>query len=232
VTKRTPGEASIFLQVHLGSARLPQKALLSLAGLSVIEHSMRALDAVPAKNRVLLTTSNSKMKLLPIAQNAGWELFIGPEKDVLARFVLAARCYQSKLILRATGDNPLVSTMIATASLEHALRTGADYTGFTRIPIGAGVEVLGAQALEDAHRETSDAFEREHVAPFIYRRPQRYKIQTPPARPEYQDSTRITLDTQEDYIFLETVFDELYKGQPIDLDILVPYLRERKRDAC
>ena len=224
---KAPAGASIFLQVHLGSTRLPQKALLRLAGLRVIEHAMCALDTVPANHRVLLTTNDSETKLLSIAQNAGWELFVGPEDDVLARFVLAARQYQSELILRATGDNPLVSTTIARASLSLAEATDADYAGFTRIPVGAGVEVLKVQALEDAHREAIDTFEREHVAPFIYRRPQRYKIRTPAARIEYQDSTRITLDTREDYIVLKEIFGKLYKGRPIDLDILIPYLRQK-----
>jgi len=231
VTNKTLVEASIFLQVRLGSTRLPQKALLDLAGLCVIEHAMLALDAVPAGQRVLLTTDNSESKLLPIARNAGWDLFTGPEDDVLTRFVLASRHYRSRLILRATGDNPLVSAIIAKASLSLAAISGADYTGITRIPVGAGVEVLKAQALEDAHREAADAFEREHVAPFIYRRPQRYKIRTPDARVEYQDSTRITLDTEEDYIFLKKIFGELYNRRPIDLDILIPYLRREKANA-
>lgn len=231
VTNKTLVEASIFLQVRLGSTRLPQKALLDLAGLCVIEHAMLALDAVPARQRVLLTTDNSENKLLPIAQNAGWDLFTGPEDDVLTRFVLASRYYRSRLILRATGDNPLVSSIIAKTSLRLAAISGADYTGITRIPVGTGVEILKAQALEDAHREAADAFEREHVAPFIYRRPQRYKIRTPVARVEYQDSTRITLDTKEDYIFLKKIFGELYHRRPIDLDILIPYLRREKTNA-
>jgi len=97
--------------------------------------------------------------------------------------------------------------------------------------VGAGVEVLKVQALEDAHREATDRFEREHVTPFIHRRPRRYRIQTPAARSEYRNSTRITLDTQEDYIFLKRIFNELYKGRPIDLDVLIPYLRREKTNA-
>lgn len=231
MTKKAPLEASIFLQVRLDTTRLPRKALLNLAGLRVIEHAMRALNTVPATHRVLLTTDNSESELLPIARNAGWDIFIGPEEDVLARFVLAARRYRSRLILRATGDNPLPSGIIAKSTLSLAARSGADYTAFTQIPVGAGVEVIRPQALEDAHHESADAFEREHVAPFIYRRPQRYRIQTPAAQPDYRNSARITLDTQEDYIFLKEVFDELHRGQPIDLDILIPYLRQRKRNA-
>lgn len=231
MTKKAPVEASIFLQAHLDSTRLPRKALLNLAGLCAVEHTMRALNTVPASHRVLLTTDNSKDELLPIARNAGWNLFIGPKEDVLARFVLAARQYRSRLILRATGDNPLLSGMIAKSSLSLAARSGADYSAFTQIPLGAGVEVIQTQALEDAYHEAIDRFEREHVAPFIYRRPQRYKIQTPAVRPEYRDSSRITLDTQEDYIFLKEIFDELYRGEPIDLDILIPYLRRRNKNA-
>jgi spore coat polysaccharide biosynthesis protein SpsF len=107
---------AVFLQVRLDSSRLPRKALLELAGVTVLEHAMQALDLVRADIRVLLTTKDSAAELKPIAESAGWNMFIGSKDDVLDRFVMAAREFNADRIIRATGDNPLVSAEMANAA--------------------------------------------------------------------------------------------------------------------
>ena len=223
---------SVFLQVRLDSSRLPRKALLPLADRPVVEHAMRALDGVEADHRMLLTTEDSVEELSPPANKAGWEIFVGPKEDVLERFVLAARKSGADRIVRATGDNPLVSASMANAALELSSRTGADYAGFSGLPVGSGVEVIDVSALEEAWSEAADPYEREHVAPFLYRRPERYRIEIPQAPDSFRaPGVRITLDTAEDYAFLQKLYAELYSGEVLDLDSVVPWLKNRGLDA-
>ena len=54
----------IFVQVRLASTRLARKALLPLAGSTVIGHVMRALALVPADVRALLTDPASLETIL------------------------------------------------------------------------------------------------------------------------------------------------------------------------
>jgi spore coat polysaccharide biosynthesis protein SpsF len=223
---------SIFLQVRLDSSRLPGKALLKLADLTVIEHAMKALDSVSGDTRMLLTTDDSESELRPLAEKAGWGIFVGPKDDVLARFVLAARETGADRLVRATGDNPLVSAIMANRALKLSEKTGAHYAGFGEMPVGSGVEVIDVRALEEAWNEAADPYEREHVAPFLYRRPHRYRIEIPAAPREFRaPGTRITLDTDDDYSFLKSLYADLYRGVPLDLDIVVPYLKTRIADA-
>jgi spore coat polysaccharide biosynthesis protein SpsF len=223
-------KTSVFLQVRLDSSRLPRKALLKLADRTVIEHAMRALEGVDVDNRMLLTSEDSQADLAPLAEKAGWGIFAGPKDDVLARFILAARNTGTGTIIRATGDNPLVSPSMANQALKVFRETRADYTGFTGMPAGSGVEVIRTSSLETAFDEADDPYEREHVAPFLYRRPGRFRIEKPQVPPEYfAPDTRITLDTRDDFVFLETLFNDLYSGDVLDLDTLVPYLRSAER---
>jgi len=223
---------AIFLQVRLDSTRLPRKALLELAGLSVVEHAMRSLNGVSADVRVLLTTGDSAGELEMPARSAGWEVFTGPKDDVLERFILASRRYGVQRIVRATGDNPLVSASMAEAALDLSRETLADYAGFGALPLGSGVEILDAAALEEAYRDAEDPYEREHVAPFLYRHPERFRIVVPEAPESCRGpGMRLTLDTPEDYTFLAQLFDELYEGEPLDLDRVLPWLRQRDGDA-
>lgn len=223
---------AVFLQVRLDSSRLPRKALLDLAGKTVVEHAMNALSLVESDIRMLLTTEDSENDLRPLAQKSGWDVFVGPKDDVLARFVLAARETGASVIIRATGDNPLVSSAMADAALKLSKKTGAAYTGFRGIPVGAGVEVIRISRLEEAYTEAVDPYEREHVAPFLYRRPERFRIEIPDAPADYfYPEGRITLDTPEDYTFLSDLFEELYTGKPLELDTVIPYLKRSAVDA-
>ncbi|RKX72838.1 MAG: hypothetical protein DRZ90_01750 [Spirochaetes bacterium] len=216
---------SIFLQVRLDSSRLPRKALLKLSGLTSIEHAMRALDAVEADHRMLVTTRDSQAALRPLADKAGWGIFVGSKDDVLERYILAARETGARRLVRATGDNPLVSAAMANAALRLFEESGADFAGYRDMPLGAGVEIVKVSSLEEAYTEAADPYEREHVSPFLYRRPERYRIVVPPAPDGFRaPDARITLDTPEDYEFLKNLFTELYTGSPLDLDVVIPYL--------
>jgi len=217
---------AVFLQVRLHSARLPGKALFPLGDCTVIEHAMRALGSLPVDRRMLLTTEDSIGVLKNLANRVGWGVFAGPIDDVLARYVLASRELGIRTVIRATGDNPLVSAVMANAALALSRETDADYAAYRGMPIGAGVEVIRVEALEKAFKEARDPFEREHVCPFLYRHPEIFNIVISKAPSRYSaPKARITLDTHEDYDFLVNLYDSLYQGHALDLDRVIPYLR-------
>ena len=73
--------------------------------------------------------------------------------------------------------------------LARHLDRGADYTSnvFPRtFPRGLDCEVMTAAALRTAHAEAVDPAEREHVTPFLYRRPERFD----PARADHRSRRR------------------------------------------
>jgi len=219
---------AIFLQARLDSSRLPRKALLDLSGRTVIEHAMESLNNTAADIRVLLTDKLSFNELSYYAEKCGWEIFAGSKDNVLERYVKAAWKFGADIIIRATGDNPLVSSVMAEKAAEVFNTENADYAGIGLLPVGSGVEVLNAQALQRALSENPDSYEKEHVSPFLYRRPERFNIVIPAAPEKFQaPDKRITLDTPDDYNFLKKLFSNLYSNAPLDLDTVVPYLKNK-----
>lgn len=219
----------IFLQVRLDSSRLPNKALLELGGRSVIEHAMLSLKRLPASVWAILTDSASRDLLEPRATRCGFQTFVGPEDNVLERYVLAGRKFGVTTVVRATGDNPLVSWELARQVLAEFRRRDADYCGYDGPPLGTGVEVVAVAALERAIRETRSSYDREHVTPYIYRHPNlfgAFRIPAPAAC--CLPHARVTLDTPEDYQRLCTIFDELYGDAPVPAFRLVRWLRDRE----
>ncbi len=221
---------AIFLQARLNSSRLPNKALLPLAGMTVIEHAMASLIKVKTDLHVLLTDKESQLKLYPLAEKWGFKLFTGPREDVLLRFALAAELYKPDRILRATGDNPLVSAELAEDILSLHKDKRADCSGFTNIPLGTGVEVIETNALFTAEREAVKPYDREHVTPFLYAQQNRFTIYHPqPPSKDILTDVRVSIDTKEDYIFILKIFEEIYSEKPIQTSKLVEWLKKRNR---
>ncbi len=223
--------SALFLQVRMGSSRLPGKALFPLGAGTVLSCTLDALAAVPCTVRAVLTDSASAPRLEKTVREAGFDLFTGPEEDVLARYVQAARHYGSpEMIVRATGDNPLVSSLIAEKTMDLFRASGADYAGYLGIPLGTGVEVLRTEALYQADALAREPYEREHVSPLLYNRPDLFT-----ARREWIDdpsmegSGRVTLDTPEDYRYIDSLFKKIYRGKPIGIRELVTWLSEQER---
>ncbi len=218
------GITAVFLQVRLQSTRLPQKALIKLAEKTVIEHAMEALRLMKADIFALLTDYASGEALKPYAEKCGFEVFSGSEFDVLSRFAMAARKWKPDRIVRATGDNPLVSWTLADRACEIHEKRGADFCGLLGMPLGTGVEVLKAKSLLAADKEATDPYEREHVSPFLYFRRNRFSILRPYAPAYALCDVEVTLDTPEDYQFISRIYEELYHNEPISVERLVQWL--------
>lgn len=228
---RAVRSAGIFLQARLGSTRLREKVLLPLAGRTVIEHAMLALRPIDAVHHLLLVDHESAGRLRPYAERCGFELFAGSSTDVLARYAAAVEAFPVDYVVRATADNPLVSGVLVEQLLDLHVAYLADFSGFVDMPLGLGVEIVNRTALLTEDRESVDPYEREHVNPFLYRRPDRFSILRPRVAPEYRlMNCSVTLDTHEDYRYLERIFGELYREQPLDTVELVEWLRNHPRD--
>jgi len=214
----------IFVQVRLGSTRLARKALLPLAGSTVLGHVMRALERVPADVRALLTDPASLDALAPEAAARGFLAIPGRAEDVLGRFADAARQLDVQRVVRATGDNPLTCPRLARDILAIHEARGADLSHYLDIPWGTGVEVVETGALRAAEREATASDEREHLTTFMYRHPVRFFIVEEPAPPAYRmGGARVTIDTAEDYERVCRLFADLYRNEPIEADAVVEW---------
>ena len=92
-----------------------------------------------------------------------------------------------------------------------------DYTANTwgrrTWPKGLDVDVVKSSVLREAAAEASDPYDREHVLPFVYRRPERYSLEGLPQAAE-EGEVRWTVDFQADYDFVAAVYEALYPSRP------------------
>lgn len=155
---------------------------------------------------IVIATSDRELDT-PIARLAaelGVACVRGSESDVLERFALAARRYPSEHVVRLTADCPLSDPALVDEVVATHVATNADYTSNSLLrtfPDGLDVEVMRAEVLADASAKAHDPAEREHVTPFIYRNPARFRLAAHLGPVDLEDE-RWTVDTADDLAFV------------------------------
>lgn len=135
----------------------------------------------------------------------------GPEDDVLARFVSVMDEFKPDVVVRLTGDNPLVDGAMVDLVLERHLVGGTHYTtnGHSgTFPYGSNVEAVDAEALRQFAERSRDRDEREHVTLGLTRRPDEYSLRSLSREPSH-GHLRWTVDTPDDLTWVRSVFDHL-----------------------
>jgi spore coat polysaccharide biosynthesis protein SpsF len=200
------------IQTRMGSTRLPGKALEDLVGESmlarVVDRTSRAktLDAVV----VATTTQPDDDAIVSLCKERGWPFFRGSEEDVLDRYYQAALAFKADVIVRITSDCPLIEPLIIDEVVQEFLshHPEVDYVsnGLERtFPRGLDVEVISFAALERAWREDNNPAWREHVTPYIWRHPEKFKICNVANDVDYSQM-RWTVDTIEDLTFVRKIY--------------------------
>ncbi|OHD79478.1 MAG: hypothetical protein A3J97_15865, partial [Spirochaetes bacterium RIFOXYC1_FULL_54_7] len=214
------------VQMRLDSSRLPRKALLPLGPGNLASAVMRRLRHLEVDEYILACDSESAGTLTDIAKPWGFKVFAGSRDDVLDRYIKAAENFDLDRLVRATGDNPLVSTELAGQllttidALELQGGRPVDYAGHVGMPLGMGVELVRLSSLRKAAAESRDPYEHEHVCPYLYRNPELFRLELFACPSGYGlAEVRLTVDTAEDYRMIKTIFDIL-GPDPSDAEVM------------
>ena len=209
-----------ILQARMSSTRLPGKVMADLAGAPMILRQIERLRRAPSLTRIVVATSvqPGDDPLSEALAVAAVPVFRGALDDVLARFIGAIDAFgPADVAVRLTADCPLADPAVIEATLALRQVTDADYTanaGERRtFPKGLDVEVFKVAALRAAAAESTDPYDREHVTPFLYRRPERFALAFHHQTVDEGD-VRWTVDRPDDLAFVRAVYEALYPVDP------------------
>ncbi|MBW8859527.1 MAG: glycosyltransferase family protein [Caulobacter sp.] len=222
------------LQARMSSRRLPGKVLADLAGAPMVLRQIERLNRARRLGTIVVATSDqaSDDVLAACLDKAGVAVFRGSLDDVLARFIGAIDAFGATgTVVRLTADCPLADPAVIDETLALHTASGADYTSNTparrSFPKGLDVEVFEATALRAAADETTDPYDREHVTPFLYRRPERFRIAGLEQAAD-EGEVRWTVDRHDDLDFVRAVYAGLYAAHPaFTSDDVRAFVRER-----
>lgn len=214
----TPLRTLIIVQARMTSTRLPGKVLLPLAGEPMLTRLVERLRRVRRAHGIVIatTTNASDDPIAALCAQLGLPCHRGSEHDVLSRYADAARLHGADVVVRITSDCPLIDPALIDQVIAVYEQRGSDYVSNMlppTWPYGMAVEVFSAAALQQAHAEATQAAEREHVTPFIYWHPERYRLRNV-ASPVDLSQHRWTVDTPEDYELVRGLFETLHPINP------------------
>jgi len=206
-----------IVQARMGSTRLPGKVLAEIAGVPMLVRTVeRARLARTVHEWMIATTTDAADDVIEVLCRArGYAVYRGSVNDVLDRYYRAALQASADVIVRLTADCPLLDPALVDLTVRSFLdaQPPADLVvnrlpGARTYPIGLDVEVVSFCALEHAWREAADPNQREHVLPFLYDPPGRFRVIRLDAERDYGD-LRWTVDTPEDLEFVRQVYARL-----------------------
>ncbi|MDF1720166.1 MAG: NTP transferase domain-containing protein [Minwuia sp.] len=193
----------IIVQARTGSTRCPAKVMRPVAGRRLIDFTLDALERCRAARPMIVATSTDPLddalaahctaRHVPVVRGS-LDNVAGRFRDVLDRFPVAG-------FVRVSGDSPLIDRRLVDAAVEKFRETGADLVTnvFPRsFPKGQSVEVIRTDVFLAAEAEMTDASDREHVTPWFYRSPERYKIVNIEAQSGDGEASMV-VDTEEDF---------------------------------
>jgi glutamate-1-semialdehyde 2,1-aminomutase len=202
-----------LVQARMGSTRLPNKVMKPIGGIPMIELLLSRLSQAKEVDQVVVATSEDdrNQPLVEYVRKLGYACEQGSEHDVLDRYVQAGRAHQADVVVRITGDCPLVDPLLVDEVIRRFKAADVDY--FSNIspptyPDGLDIEVCTFKSLEQASQETSKLFDREHVTPYL-RESGRFKTA---AMQHSQDlsALRWTVDEPADFAVIEKVFQHFH----------------------
>lgn len=200
------------------STRLPGKVLKEILGKSLLEFLVERLRRVKRADAFVIatTTNDTDLPIVECCQRMSVPFTRGSEHDVLARYYEAAQLHHADVIVRVTSDCPVIDPAVIDDAIAFYRDGEFDYVSNAlrqSYPYGMAAEVFPFQLLEQAFREAVAEPEREHVTPFIYLRPERYRIGHL-INTEDLSHHRWTVDTPEDFELVQKIIDAIYPLKP------------------
>lgn len=175
---------------------------MDLHGRPVLSHVLERAQQIRGVDRVVLALSSADMTT-PLGawarQRQPFYAMSPAPNDVLGRFMLAATALDADVIMRLTGDCPMLNPRVCEQVLQLYHVAYCDYawtnTHNGDWPDGWDCEVFSYQALTQAHACAKDAADREHVGSYM-RREMRVAALRPD--PRYRGMAKMSIDNEED----------------------------------
>ncbi len=224
------------VQARTGSTRLPGKVLLPLAGMPALAVQLRRLSASRLAGTVVVATTErvADDSVVELAADRGVPVFRGSEIDLVDRHLGAGSAFAADVVVKIPSDCPLIDPVVVDRVIGTYLDSPDRFDFVSNLhppswPDGQDVEVIPIEILATVDREAQASWEREHTTPFIWERPDRFRIGNVSWDRDCSRSHRLTLDYAEDAALLEAVLTALGPDRPIEE--IVAYLDDHPRVA-
>ncbi len=212
----------------MNSSRLPGKVLLPFGNKTNIERVVERVRRSKYAGNVVVATSAEKSDdlLADLCARRGIKFYRGSLDDVLDRYYQSANKLKLKHICRVTADCPLIDPKVIDLVALKYMEGGYDCVGVNRpldnlsYPDGLDVEIFTFEALKKAWQEAKLLAEREHVMPYIWNNPDKFRLLGLRNKVDWS-AYRLALDEADDYKLLSLIYS---KVKPLTTENIIKFL--------
>ena len=196
----------IIIQARTGSKRLPGKVLMNITKkLNMIEYLIKRIQNCKEVKKIIIATSNLKRddKITKV-KSKGIKFFRGSEKNVLKRYIDAAKKFNINHIIRITADCPFSDPSIIDFLIKKYFKGNYDYVSNVNpptFPNGFDVEIFKLKIAEKSLFLFKSSKNLEHVTYAIKNIKMRKKLVNKTynfSNKKNINNLRLTLDNGED----------------------------------
>lgn len=220
-----------IIQSRMGSTRLPGKSMAEVCGKPLLAHVIARVGKARRVHTLMVATTEDRedSRIAEFCADQNTPCYRGSVNDVLDRYFQAALSQKADVIVRITGDCPLIDAQVVDATIDEFLKGDCDYAANVlppTFPDGLDTEVFSMETLEKAWREAKLSSEREHVTPYIYKHPELFRLRNH-ANAQDLSHMRWTVDQAADLELIRIILDrpggidlsmqdivELFKNDP------------------
>lgn len=219
-----------IVQARMGSSRRSGKVLAKICGKPMLEHLLTRLNASQKLHSIIIATTleTNDDILVRWCKANGVEVFRGSGDNVLSRFYHCALTYNADVIVRITADDPLKDPQVIDYAVSALMNDEElDYVSNTidiSYPEGIDIEVFRFTALEKAYKGAVKKSDLEHVTPYIWSDPEKFKLLNFYAN-ENNSDIRLTVDYEVDLQVIEAVFSNFKSNPLVSYQDVVAFLR-------
>ena len=224
----------IIVQTRTGSSRLPSKVMMKADEDSImLDYVINQLNYSKLHDKLVIATTDLEQDdvIFEHVTNRNIQCFRGDEKNVLKRHYECAKKYSFSTIVRIPSDKPLIDPTIVDTVIEKFQSSSYDYISnfsinvdneneyFSSFPSGTEVEIFSFSALENAFKNANTVEQKEHVTPYIYENPKKFKIFTISSNKDL-GKFRWALDYEKDLKLIRLIISKIKKRPILMSDIL------------
>ncbi len=192
-----------------------------LDGRPTLEHVTKRVAQADSVIDVVVATSTVPQDdvIEQCVPEFGAEVIRGSESNVLSRFDQVINQYDPTVIVRVTGDCPLIDSQTIDTVVERLERSNADYATNTldrTFPRGLDVEAFTAEAFKELSQKATRSHHREHVTPYYRENPDQFTLVNVTSEQVFDEEwmqnrsdLRLTLDESEDYEVIRRIYENV-----------------------
>ncbi len=218
-----------IIQARMGSTRLPGKTLMKFNNVTPLEVLIKRVKKI--KNIKLIIIATTKLKEDDIfekyAKKLNIKIFRGNSKNVLERYYLAAKFFNSKNIIRLTADCPFIDQFTVTKMMKLFNTNKYDYISNTypmpcTFPDGSDIEIFNFKSLKKNKLEAFLPSDKEHVTKYFWKskkfRCYRYDNLIDLSKYRY------TIDIAEDFNLFKSILKKYKNFLKLDMKKIVQFI--------